>query len=195
MLHISSSEAMAAVASILEKAGFVPIGDHEDARGFTIRLFEDSVSAVALSAYSSWTNLEQHWTGAQGLLVELMSERLTPNEAKSWEGYLVLMTSEDPLQHQLAVDRIRRDTSRVRKLVLTGSELTSLSAVKEAMLPVLPLELDSFAGGGGQIMDRLPELLEAEGISKDISESVVRAFRSNRSPLEEIWRLETVDEA
>jgi hypothetical protein len=188
MEQLSGSTAMAVAAARLESAGFRSAVELEDASGTTVRVFEDRLSIVALSVYGSWANLEERWTAAQGLLVELMSEHLGRREPKSWEGYLVLLTTDRSVDDQLAADRIRRDTTRVRKLVATGHELTSVSAVEDALLPVLPLELGSLVAGGDQILGRMPELLREQGADEGLAKAVVDAFRANRSPMDAIWQ-------
>ncbi len=184
MNPISASTAVAAAAARLEAAGFTEVLEEEDAAGTSVRVFEDAVSIVATCGYSSWGALEERWTAAQGLLVELMTSYLGRGEPKSWEGYLFLMTPDDAADDQLGLDQIRRDTSRVRKLVATKSELGSLAAVGDALLPVLPLELDALAGDVEDILDRLPRLLQDEGVAIETGTAVVDAFKSNRSPMD-----------
>lgn len=182
----TGTQVVGAATELLLANGFDSTGEVETAGGHVLRTFEDRFSVVGVVYFETWRALEVGWIEAQGALVELMSSHLTKSDPKSWEGYLLLFTS-DEAPDALAIDRVRRDTTRLRKLVTTGSELQSIVGVSDAMLPVLPLELDSRTSEAGRILDRLPHLLAPSGIDLELVRRVVAAFDENRSPMEEIW--------
>jgi len=182
----TGTQIVGAATELLVENGFRSTGELETPSGHVIRTFEDRLSVVGVVFFETWSALGGGWIEAQGALVEFMSERLTRSDPKSWEGYLLLFTS-DEAPDALAVDRVRRDTTRLRKLVTTGSELQSIAGVGDALLPVLPLELDREATEAGRILDRLPQLLAPSGIDPELTRRVVVAFDENRSPMEEIW--------
>lgn len=182
----TGTQVIGAATELLLEHGFLSTGELETPNGHTVRTFEDQLSIVGITFFDTWRALEMNWPEAQGAVVELMSTRLTRSDPKSWEGYLLLLTTDEALD-SLALDKIRRDTTRLRKLVTTGSELRSIASVRTALLPVLPLELDGSRGEGGRILDRLPQLLAPTGIDPELTRRVVLAFDENRSPMEEIW--------
>lgn len=182
----TGTQIVGAATELLVENGFQATGELETVSGHVLRAFEDRLSVVGVAFFETWQALDAGWIEAQGALVEFMSQRLTRSDPKSWEGYLLLFAS-DEAPDALAVDRVRRDTTRLRKLVTTGSELQSIAGVGDALLPVLPLELDREATEVGRILDRLPQLLAPSGIDPELTRRVVVAFDENRSPMEEIW--------
>jgi hypothetical protein len=182
----TGTQIVGAATELLVGHGFSSMGEIETPSGSIIRTFEDRLSVVGIAYFATWQGLDAGWIEAQGALVELMSDRLTRSDPKAWEGYLLLFTS-DLAPDALAVDRVRRDTTRLRKLVTTGSELKGIAGVGDALLPVLPLELDGGTSDAERILDRLPQLLEPSGIDPGLARRVVIAYEANRSPMEEIW--------
>lgn len=187
MSDLTATQVLGAVTEGLLAGGFGQVTDTEDQAGTPIRVFEDAHSVLAVAVYDSWAILSDRWSSAQGVLVELMSAHFTRTEPKAWEGYLILLTTDDLVSDPLELDRIRRDTTRVRKIVATGDEVMSLSSVMDVLLPVLPLKLDAIAGTTEPILSRLPELLAPFGVARDLTQEVVEAFEHNRSPMEAVW--------
>lgn len=187
MTTLTMAQILGAVSERLAAGGYVQVADIEDGAGTPVRVFEDAQTVVAVAVYETWLKLDQRWPMAQGLLVELMSAHLSRSEPKSWEGYLILLTVDEPMGDPMAVDRVRRDTSRVRKLVATGADLATLGAVNDTLLAILPLEIDGATKDSERILDRLPELLTPFGVDRGLTERVVHAFEENRNPMEEIW--------
>lgn len=183
----TGTQVVGAATEILVENKFEATGELETPNGYIVRTFEDPFSVVGVAYFETWLALETHWVEAQGALVELMSSRLTRSDPKSWEGYLLLFTS-DEAPDALAIDRVRRDTTRLRKLVTTGAEMQSILGLADALLPVLPLELSGGSNEAGRILDRLPQLLAPGGIDAELTRRVVAAFDGNRSPMEEIWK-------
>jgi hypothetical protein len=173
---LTSTDLIASASSILEAGGYSRIV--ETAPGSVIadaRLYEDPYSVVALVVCETWPELESRWADAQGALVELISAHMTSEEAKAWEGYLVLLTpgltagSTD----SSTVSSIRYDTSRVRKLVATGDELKQLSDVERTLLPLLPLEATQTTGASASVLELLPEMLSTH---QQVDEGAVRVI-------------------
>lgn len=182
----TGTQIMGAATETLVQNGYSSIGEIETPSGDVLRTFEDQLSVVGVAYFDTWRALDAGWIEAQGALVEFMSVGLTRSDPKAWEGYLILFTS-DEAPHALAVDKVRRDTTRLRKLVTTGSELQTIVGVSDALLPVLPLKLADGGSEAVRILDRLPQLLEPSGINPGLTRRVVTAFDDNRSPMEEIW--------
>ena len=149
-------------------------------------LFEDERRIVGLILYASWSQLEDNWEHAQAEMVAWISEHMQRSDPKSWDGYLVLLTRDESAS-LAAVARVRHDTHRLRKLVATGRELTTLSAIEDALLPVLPFGLVQFETEREALVDRLPEMLEAKGVEPPLAAAALVSFRENRSPMDGIW--------
>jgi hypothetical protein len=182
----TSTEVLGAATEHLLTVGFTSVQEIVLNTGEVVRCFEDSVSIVGLVGFATWTALEARWIDAQSALVGLLSEQLSRNDPKAWEGYLLLFTLDDP-PNAAALDAIRRDTTRLRKIVTTGIELEKLSDVDRALLPVLPLASGRVDSAKGRVLDRLPELLADADIDHNLVRRVVAAFDDNRGPMEEIW--------
>lgn len=153
-----------------------------------LRVYESRSSVIGVAYYETWTTLEGRWVEAQSLLVDLITKYFRRGEAKTWEGYLVLLTNDQLLGDPLGVDRIRRDTTRLRKIVIAGADTDSRESLQTALLPVLPLNEVRTSLRAARVMDRLPKLLEALGINTVLSKEVVQAFEQNHSPMEAIWK-------
>ncbi len=173
---LTSTDLIASASAILEAGGYIRIDAAKPVSAISdARLYEDPYSVVALIVCETWPELESRWTDAQGALVELMSAHMTSEDAKAWEGYLVLLTpgSTSGSDDSQTVASIRYDTSRVRKLVATGDELKQISDVERTLLPLLPLEAAQAPSDSGSVLDLLPNLLAARG---EIDEGAVSAI-------------------
>lgn len=191
MSDLTVAEVLGAVSGRLTRAGFqvgpeLGLGVEEQ-----LRCFEDDVSIVGVAQFRSWSTLRANWLDAQSVLVDLLSERLERSDPKAWEGYLVLLTLDRPM-NSAEVDEIRRDTTRLRKIVATGEDLTSVSQVDDALLPVLPLTGGVLRHDAGSILDRLPGLLAEKGIDEGLTLRVGEAFDNDRPLMEAVaeWRAE-----
>jgi hypothetical protein len=186
---LTPSQLLAAVSELLEAGSYKAV---QGGDGWTsnARLFEDPYGIVAVVVYETWGDLAGAWPDAQGRLVELISSHLRRPEPKSWEGYLVLLTpAVCPSTARSEAAAIRYDTNRVRKLVATGDELPTLDDVEQALLPLLPLQVESQLGTSSALLDRLPDLLAGRGIDAEAARTVVRAFTENESILERLHQL------
>lgn len=189
MNDLTAAEVLGAVSARLTRAGF-QIGPELSLRvGEQLRCFEDDVSIVGVAQFRSWSTLRDSWLDAQSVLVDLLSDRLDRSDPKAWEGYLVLLTLDLP-PSPAEVDEIRRDTARLRKIVATGEELTRVSQVEDALLPVLPLSGGVLRHDSGSILDRLPGLLDGKGIDENLTVRLVEAFENDRPLMEAVaeWR-------
>jgi hypothetical protein len=190
---LTTSQLLAAASELLETGGYEPVSPGE---GWVsnARLFEDPYGIVAVVAFETWGDLTEGWPDAQGQLVELISEHLTRPEPKSWDGYLVLLTpSVVPSTARSQLAEIRYDTNRLRKLVATGDELHTLDDVEQALLPLLPLEVESQVESGPALLERLPSLLAERGIDAGVARVAVDAFTSNQSILERLYGFRSIE--
>jgi hypothetical protein len=180
-------ELTAAVSKSLEEGGYTRIeasqlGAIEAARG---RFYEDAFGVVSVVVYETWAELADTWTEDQARLVELMSAHMTRSDAKSWDGYLVLLCpGSAPIEEAAIVERIRYDITRVRKLIAVGEELASLSDVDRMILPLLPLEPEGEFEPEASTLDLLPDLLTERGISRVDIEALIDAFREQQPLLD-----------
>lgn len=194
-MSLSQTEILAAATNILSKNGFSEIEsiylkgiDRE-----SYRLFEDVYSIVAVVAFPNWQALVSGWIEAQSSLVELISEHLSQEEDKCWEGYLAMLTTGlVPTSEQKQVERIRYDTARIRKLVTTGMQLKEISDVENALLPFLRLQEKMEESPDDAVLGRLPNLLQDKDLSEDIIKTVVDAFLKQKPLIETLhkYRLE-----
>ena len=183
---LSVTDILAAASEVLTTNSFTRIPERTpvDWRAQDVRVFEDSYSIIAIAVYESWQALESLWLETQGAFVELVSKFVTGSDPKAWETYLVLLTPSTPSQSErITADAIRHDTNRTRKFVAGGDELQAVADVGRVLLPLLPLT----EGGiqlGESALDRLPELLERKGMTRDSVDAIVNAFL-NQTPLVE----------
>ena len=186
---LTTSNLIAAAAAVLEEDGYQRaslerIGQWPHAG---VRVFENDYSIVAIVIYETWSDLLSNWPNSQGALVELMSRYMTSQDAKAWEGYLVMLTPSMPgPTDQVDVNKIRYDTNRVRKLVATGDELTKLSDVERVLLPLLSLQIGIAPTVGTSILDMLPALLSKRGISEGTTNCVIKAYQEQQPLLERL---------
>lgn len=183
---LTPSQLLAAADEVLLAAGYrsAPI---PDTWWELSRVFEDSYGIASVVVYDSWSELHSEWHRAQGQLVELLTSAFLRPEPKSWEGYLVLLTPGKPApSRRQEVTSLRYDTKRVRKIVATGDDLQTIGDVEEVLLPLLPLEIEPSEISGGSLLERLPELLEAEGVPPEITRTATEAFFNNESIIERL---------
>lgn len=114
------------------------------------RVFEDPFGVVGIAVFDTWQELDTDWPDAQAAVVELLSEHVSAGEPKAWEGYLVLLTPGSAGDDRRALERIRYDVSRLRKLIADGVDLEEVGALERLLAPLLPL-------GSGPALDRPPD--------------------------------------
>jgi hypothetical protein len=187
---VPASELLLVAQKLLEDNGYieVPVGD--DVARSNARMFESPNSIVMIAAFDSWADLRESWADYQGAAVEAITKRLRREDPKAWDGYLVLLTpSLIPLDQQGAANEIRSDTSRLRKLLGTGDEIESPSAVKRTLLPLLPINVAPGESARRSGLDALPRILKKHGINPDETEAIVEAFKAREPLLERLHGL------
>jgi hypothetical protein len=190
---LTPTNLLASASKHLADAGYTQVSEErlDGLETLGARFFEDQYRVVMLLVLDTWPELHESWTRAQASLVELISTHMTKSIEKSWDGYLVLLTLDPcPPSTRGEVDAVRYDTFRVRKLVAAGDELRSLADVQRALLPLLPIEIETVAGEDRSALDMLPELLAEEGIEQRAAELLLEAFAERSSLTEALHRLE-----
>ena len=179
MSAINTTELLAATSETLVSAGYAQ-GDSESVSrwaGENSRLLEDAYCVVGVRVYPSWQELADNWPEAQSQLIEIMSSHLLKTEAKLWDGYLVLITPGVlTKKDKRIVESIRYDTHRLRKLVISGDDLETVSDVKRALLPLLPLEPEEAPKTVASSLERLPDMISDPELPKSAIVAVVDAF-------------------
>lgn len=188
-VSLTSTDMIAAASEMLSLAGYRRATDHlQRWNTVTSRLFEDEYNVVGIVVFETCNELIQTWPDLQGSLVKLMSEHVGQGEGKSWDGYLVLLTSGVATSQEAELESIRYNTARLRKIVGTGDELRSITDVRRILRPLLPLEEVQAAVDNASALDVLPGLLAVQGIAEETTRLLVEAFR-DQAPL--IERLHT----
>lgn len=183
------TELLASASKTLEKCGYkrVELDKIDSNQGTNARLFEDDYGIVAVFVYATWGDLSLNWVDAQAFLVELISKYITSYDAKSWEGYLVLLTpGVVGKADRTELTKIRYDTSRVRKLVATSDDIKTLDDVRQSLLPLLPLEIEATEEYKESVLALLPGMLSDEGIPEKAVQIVVTAFVEERPIVESL---------
>ena len=187
-------ELIAAVSENLEAGGYkrIEASRLESVVAGRGRYYEDPLGVVSVVVYETWAELADTWSEDQGRLVELMSKYMSRSDAKSWDGYLVLLCpGSPPAQEAVTIEGIRNDVTRVRKLIAVGEELGSLSDLERLILPLLPLEPAGELETVDSTLDLLPELLGKRGISEADVQALLAAFREQQPLVEAIHDIET----
>ena len=183
MMQFSSTTLLAAATELLAESGFRSVTAESSSRwgSSNVRLFEDPYCLAAVVVYDTWQELLERWPDAQAAVVDIVSARLGKSEPKSWDVYLVLLTAAfaDTLAAR-ELNAIRYDTTRVRKLISTGEELTTLDDVKRTILPLLPVSPVSLEPPR-DILEQLVDALADRGIDRDDVSRVVAAFSKNEA--------------
>lgn len=175
----------AKASSLLTDAGYVAVtAKHADWATQNTRVYEDKYNIVGLAVFSTCTELLMAWVKHQESLVNLISRHVMATEGKAWDGYLVLLTPASAPSERAAIDAIRYDTSRLRKLVATGDELSSDADVERVLRPLLPMPVMTGLAAMNSILTLLPALLTEQGIPTQVGQQVVTSF-TERTPLME----------
>lgn len=190
---LTPASVMAATSELLIGAAYRRVlEDREPWSATQVRLFEDQYGIVAVCVFDTWEELREAWPLLQDDLVAVISEFMGASDIKAWEGYLVLLTpGAIPAGDAPEVEAIRYDMTRVRKLVAGGEDLTELSDVERILRPLLPIARVDDTTEVKSALDLLPQLLHARGIPKELTLSVVDAYRKQESLLERVHRFRT----
>ena len=185
---------VAAANEILEFGGFSPVNPSASNTwsATSTRVYEDAYSIVCVAVYETWADLSSRWTEDQSNLVGLISEHFGRNDAKAWDGYLVLLTpSVVPTHERLRAISIQRNTLHLRKLFAGGDELRSIKDVRRVLLPLLPLEDDYEDEELPNVLGTLPTILSKHGVDKEAAHVAIAAFREQRSIIADVHDLMT----
>jgi hypothetical protein len=182
-VNLSATGLLAKATDLLESCGYAaPQIETSDWDTATSRLFEDKYGVVGLVVFPTCRELLDSWIDRQQSLVLLMSRFLLTSEGKAWDGYLVLLTPASAPSERSTIEAIRYDTSRVRKLVATGDELSTDADVERVLRPLMPMTPQTGVSDSGSVLELVPRLLTTFSIPDTVSEELVSAFRT-RSPL------------
>lgn len=190
---LTSSSILSGASGLLTAAGYQSVSNDfiKEWPTDAVRVFEDAFTVVAVCVFETWTALERGWQEAQGALVELMSAHLSVHDAKSWDGYLVLLTPGIRSDELDAIERIRYDTARVRKLVSSAPELATVSDIEHVLLPLLPLGTDIDVTATRAPLDVVGDALREE-FDPSVIDALLAAFAEQRPIVEAIHRAREV---
>jgi hypothetical protein len=155
----------------------------------TSRLFEDEYGVVGIVVFDTCAELLRTWPDMQASLVEVISRHVGKEEAKSWDGYLVLLSPGIAPSETAAVDEVRYNTTRLRKLVATAGDLKDPTDVERVLRPLFPLPQERANIGQESALDLLPRLLAEQKISEGVTRALVEAFREQSPLLERLHQL------
>jgi len=186
---MTPTDLIASSTSVLAAGGYQPIREgFPEWNTTTTRLFEDKYNVVGIAVFTTTADLLQSWADLQGALVDVISRHVGQMENKAWDGYLVLLTTAIAPASDANVEDIRSDTTRLRKLVATGEDLSAPGDVERLLRSLLPLRDPQGSIGQGTALDLLPELLEEQGINKSTTKVLVRSFIEQEPLMEALHR-------
>ena len=183
---LSASSMIALASETLSLNGYRVVRDMTEMTKFGDQalLAEDAYSVISVVAFETWQQLEKDWAEAQADLVDLLARRLSRSAPKAWDGYLVLLCAGEP-EDSVDIDRIERDTTRVRKIVATGTRLRTSADVARVLDLLLPLELPNELSALEDVLEALPSLME-KTVDPAKLRIVIDAFREAEPPLERL---------
>jgi hypothetical protein len=186
-LGYTTTDLIAAASQVLLEGGYRQINGQFPEWGTpTSRLFEDEYSVVGIAIFETCKELLQTWPDAQAVLVDVISRHVGSQESKSWDGYLVLLTPGLAPSESAALEAVRYDTTRLRKLVATGDDLKLPTDVERVLRPLLPLRPERASLVQQSALDLLPRLLAVQQIPEEVTRVVVDAFRQQSPLLEQL---------
>jgi hypothetical protein len=92
------------------------------------------------------------------------------------------------LSSDAAIEGLRYDTNRLRKLVATGEDLSAAGDVERLLRPLLPLRNAQGSITQGTALDLLPGLLAEQGIDTQTTEVLVKSFIEQEPLMEALHR-------
>lgn len=187
MNSMSESTLLAAASNVLVANGFqeVDVSKSEEIDPTRTRLFEDPYSLVLVAAFQSAVELIEDWPRVQSALAALITRTIDRNDAKAWDGYLVLLLARPPVRGDLgALSRIAYDTRRVRKIVVTPDLIGADLDLTDALLPVLPLPTLPSLGSHTSMEEVLEGMEDSLGTKAKLGlQALFEANVQNTSPL------------
>ena len=184
---LSETQLLAAAGELLKQGGYREVSSErlESLKSDKARVYEDQYAVVCLVVFPSWTELRSRWTNVQADFVELLSKYLLRADAKTWDGYLVLLTPAAALEQWQEAQEIRRDTTRVRKLVGTGEDLRSLGDVATLVSSLLPIgTAEAVTDKTETIWSLVYQSLEKKGVHRYTIQSLVKSYEEQRNIME-----------
>jgi hypothetical protein len=186
-LGFTTTDLIAAASQVLLEGGYRQSNGRFPEWGTpTSRLFEDEYSVVGVAIFETCRELLQTWPDVQAVLIDVMSRHVGSQESKSWDGYLVLLTPGLAPSESEAIEAVRYNTTRLRKLVATGDDLKLSTDVERVLRPLLPLRPERAELGQESALDLLPKLLAAQQIPEEVTRALVDAFRQQSPLLEQL---------
>jgi len=180
---------IAVASSVLEAGGYQIIREgFPEWNTTSTRLFEDKYNVVGIAVFTTISDLLSSWADLQGALVDAISRHVGQVEGKSWDGYLVLLTTSISPSSDVEIEDLRYNTTRLRKLVATGEDISSAQDVERLLRSLLPLRSEHGSIGVGSILDLLPGLLAEQEINKKTTEILVKSFIEHGPLMEELHR-------
>jgi len=143
------------------------------------------------AATQTCQELTQTWPELQGSLVGVISERVGRTESKSWDGYLVLLTPAIAPSTDDEIEAIRYDTTFLRKLVATGTDLGDAGDVERLLRPLLPLNPIVSLISQASVLEMLPELLAQQGVPHSTTTLLIEAYAAQKPLMEELHKSRT----
>ncbi len=184
---LTSTELMVAASQVLVAGGYQRVTrSFPDWDTPTSRLFEDEYNVVGIAVFDTCAELLRVWSDLQGALANVISSHIGRGESKSWDGYLVLLTPAAVPSEEAGLDAVRYDTTRLRKIVATGSDLHTATDIERVLRPLLPLAAERVLPSGGSTLELLPDLLAEHGIPRKTTEVLLDAFRQQAPLLERL---------
>jgi hypothetical protein len=186
-MNESSERLSATIDYVLTTSGFRRISASVLSSGLTsLSVYEDPYVVVGVRAFDTFQELTSEWLNTQERVIGLLTENITSLDAKSWDGYLFLVTpGVAPSNRSSELNDIRGNTRRLRKLVITGKELVDsaveaeyVASVRRSLAPLLPLEVGSVT----DVLDPLQELPSrlGHGTERDDATVVLEAYLDGR---------------
>jgi len=182
---VAASAFFAAACKALESTDYARVSPSATDRvtGPWSATFEDASSVVGVQAYESIDELIQGWPTAQSHLTDLISRFIEPSDPKAWDGYLVLIAPERVNEDQLdEIVAIQYNTSRVRKLVVTGDKIAIDQSLRIALSPLLPLSgvrRLPLRNSDDDFYADVERLIEDDGIEPELTRLLLVAYRNN----------------
>lgn len=181
---LTATSLLAAAQSTLEGAGYKLIEPTSGQAAFydQARILQNQYSVVMVASFETWESLAETWTDYQGVTVETMSRFLRQGDSKAADGYLVLLTPMPVSVGEIEttrLNRIRSDTSRLRKLVGTGDDLRTISDIRKVIAALIPLAVRPDGSSTDDSLDALPRILEQRNVEAAATKVVVDAFKAN----------------
>ena len=162
---LTPTNLLAAACESLVAGGYHEVPDKfSEWETFMSRIFEDEYNVVAIVVFDTCEELLQAWPDLQGSLVGTISRHVGKEEMKAWDGYLVLLTPGLAPSHDTEIEAVRYNTTRLRKLVATGDDLSRPADVERVLRPLLPLGQEQARLSHESALDLLPRLLAERGI-------------------------------